>query len=74
MYGRGWLLGLDGMRRKVPGAGPAMWWIEGESASPAFLFTGLQGTGEACPYSPVSCSELGWAPAEKERILVWERL
>lgn len=55
------------MRRKVPGAGPAMWWTLGESASPVFLFSGLQGAGEACPYSPNSCSELGCGPLQRKK-------
>lgn len=70
----GCLVGLDGMLRKVPGARPAMWWMFHGSASSAFLFPGLQGAGEACPYSLAPCSELAWAPAEEKNTWPGEAL
>lgn len=51
----------------------SFWWTVSGSVSPAF-FPDLQGKGEACSYSPLPCSELGWAQAEGERTLGPERL
>ena len=46
----------------------------GQSVDLSPQLSSLQGAGEACSYSPVPSSELGWAQAEGERTFVPEQL